>query len=431
MIKLLRGLFSFDNFMITLAVCGVIALLYVLPNNVEFLNPVQQALGDFELTDMVFSKFRDESETLVDTNVVIINIGHANRDEIAQIIENVQKHEPAVIGIDAFFRTPKDSTSDERLAAAIASTPNIVMVSKCAYKVESKQGVVEQWTKSTVSDDREFDTLELSNSKFMQHATHGFSNLIVDQEASFMTCRSVSFQEVCAGKKEYSFPIKLVQNIDKAAAKRALARGNEIEDVNFRGNLASYYHFDMNEALLPETDLSVVRGKIVLLGYLGVDFDTKSFEDNFFTPLNDNYVGRSHPDMYGVVIHANVISMILSGNFINRMERSTSIVVAFIALFLNVALFSFIYTHAESWYDTLALLLQLGQSLLILYLTIRVFDVSAFKLDLTPTLACIALVGTVHDLYHDSIKKLVLASYQKLRRLFGVSSEKNKRTPTA
>ena len=431
MLKLIRGLFSFDNFMITLATCVVIALLYVLPNNFEFLNPMQQALGDFELTDMVFSKFRDESETTVDTNVVIINIGHASRDEIAQIIENVQRYDPVVVGVDSFFRSQKDSTSDARLSNAIASVKNIVLVSKCAYKEESKEGVVEQWTKSTVEDNAPFDTLELSNPLFASNSKHGFSNLIVDQDAAFMTCRSVSLKEECAGLTEYSFPIMLAKVVNPTAVQKALQRNNDAEDVNFRGNLASFYHVDVDDALNPETDLSVVKNKVVMLGYMGVDLNTRSFDDNFFTPLNEHYVGRSYPDMYGVVIHANVVSMILTGNYIDSMKRSTSIGIALVVLFLNVSLFSFIYNHAENWYDTLALFLQLSQSLLVLYLTIKVFDDSSYKLDLTPTLACIALVGTVHDLYHDSIKKIVIASYLKLRRIFGVSSTKTNRTQPA
>lgn len=425
-----RTMFSFDNLMITLATILAVWLLSVIPQNFDFLNPIGQALGDMDMTDMVFSKFRDKDDVEADTNIVIVNIGALSRAEIAEQLRRINAQSPRVVGIDAFFRKPKDTEGDSLLAQAMSETKNLVLVSKVAFREESKEGNVDQWTTSKVDAGRGFDSLETSMPMFMQHAKTGFSNFIINQEASFMTTRDASFKEVCAGEVEPSFPIRIATIYSPASAQSALARSNDHEVINFRGDMEKFYYFDADQVLDPEVDLSVMNGKIVLLGYMGVTLAQESIEDNFFTPLNPQYVGRSHPDMYGVVVHANVLSMILHGDYINTMPKWASLVVGLMLLVINVMLFTFIYSRFENWYDTLALILQVGESILILYLIVTVFASMNYKLALTPALIGVALVGTVHDLYQDSIKKIILQASAKLRRKFASKSE-TQRTHTA
>lgn len=412
----------FDNVMIVISTIVVVGLLFYIPKNFDFLSPVGKALSDVDLTDVVFSQFRDDQRREVDTSIVIVNIGQASRAEIAQILENINRHEPAAVGIDAFFRQPKEAESDSMLQAAMAATKNLVLVTKVAYKADLAEEDLGQFDESVVTDESDFDTLETSHPMFLQHATTGFANMIIDQDAAFMTVREVSFAEQCAGKREVSFPIRLAQIVDPQAAERALARGEPKEIISFHGNIESFYHVDIDQALDPSTDLSVVRGKVVLLGYCGPNFQTKSLEDNFFTPLNPQYVGRSYPDMFGVVIHANTLAMIRNNDYIGSMSSTTSIVLGFVILVLNVMLFTFMYTKYEVWYDVIAVAVQLGESLLGVFLILYVFNHYNYKLALTPTLVGVALVGTVHDLYQDSIKKIIV------RTLKRVTSKSEQRT---
>ncbi|MBC8125412.1 MAG: CHASE2 domain-containing protein [Candidatus Kapabacteria bacterium] len=425
----MRSFFSYDNLAIIIATCCVVALLYVVPKNFDFLSPFTQALGDFDMTDMVFTQFRDDSKVTVDTNIVIVNIGDRGRAEIAEMLNAINKQEPSAVGVDAFFRNPKEEEpeGDSALAAALNATKNLVLVGKVAYKEEAVEGVVEQWVSSAVETDAAFDTLETSHAMFREHAATGYANLIIDQEAAFMTVREVSFEEECVGKTEVSFPIRIAQLVAPLQASQALARTASHEVINFRGGIEKFYSFDADQVLDPETDLSLLRGKIVLLGFLGPRIGEHAFNDNFFTPLNKQYAGRSYPDMYGVVIHANVLSMILSGQFIGTMPMWLSLLIGFVVLVINVGLFTYIYKRAEDWYDTLAILLQLGQSLLLLYLIIVVFDAFQYKLALTPALVGVALVGTVHDLYEDSLKKIILTGLEKIRRR-RASLQRGKRT---
>lgn len=412
---LAKIMFSFDNVMITLGTIGVSAALYFIPQNFDFLNPVGQALQDLDLTDMVFSKFRDEQKFSVDTSIVIVNIGNENRDGIARIVRNINRYSPKVVGVDAFFRMPRDEYGDSVLAEAFQSTQNLVLVSKVAFRS---------------SDEGAFDTLETSHPMFMEGAKTGYANLVVDQQRSFMTCRETTLQERYADKVEPSFALAMADVFAPSMAAIARKRPEGIESINFRGKESSFYLVDADMALDSTADLSIVTDKAVILGFMGASLGTASFEDNFFTPLNEHYVGRSFPDMYGCVVHANILSMILHKNYIESMPFLWSIIVGFIVLVANVMFFTYMYTKYESWYDVIAVSTQLIESLALLFLIVSVFSNFDYKLALTPALFGVFLVGTVHDLYQDSLKKIILTTISRIqRRKRFASSRRPLRTP--
>jgi len=74
---------------------------------------------------------------------------------------------------------------------------------------------------------------------------------------------------------------------------------------------------DWPQVIRHEFDTTQLRGKILLLGFLGDSLTGKyTSEDKFYSPLNGKMIGRSLPDIYGVEIHANIIRMILSREYI-------------------------------------------------------------------------------------------------------------------
>lgn len=417
-----RVLFSVDNAMITIATIGVILLLRYIPQNVDFLDPVGAALGDVELTDMVFSKFRDEDRHGVDTNIVIVNIGYSDRAEIGEMIDNLNAYDPKVIGIDAFFRQPKDAETDAMLSASMSGVANLVLVSKVAFKEESKDVDAARFDVSHVKEGREFDTLELSHEMFTQHASTGFANLVTEQQKSKMTCRSVSFVEHWSGIEESSFPLRIAEIYSPEAASLAAKRGAEEQTINFRGNTDKFYFIEGYQVLSPDTDISFIEGKVVLMGFCEMSesmddtsLKPNSLEDVFFTPMNDSYVGRSFPDCYGVVIHANVLSMILRGEYVDAMDETTAVIIGLLVLIVNVMLFTYMFEHYKDWYDVFAIVVALVESIAIMFLVVVVFDKLNYKLNLTPALLSVFLVGTVHDLYQDSLKKLAITGIEKFR----------------
>lgn len=404
-----RIVFTFDNAMVTLATIVVIWLAYLIPQNFDFLDPVGKALGDVDLTDMVFSQFRNDQRSTVDTSIVLVNIGHASRGEIATILDRINEHNPAAVGLDVFFYNPKDPYEDSLLAASLQRTQNLVMVSRVDYKSSIAGEAIDD-------DAGAFDTLVTSNPMFQQQHATGFANLVIDQQAAFMTCREISLYDSCAGRLEQSFALKLASVARPERAAKAMTRNNELETINYHGNVESFYFINLDQALDPTVSLELVRGKVVLLGFVGDNESDATTEDKFFTPMNKHYVGRAFPDMHGVVIHANILSMILADNYINTMPFWLSIAVGLFILCCNVVLFTWVYEHIENWYDVIAVVAQLSQSIGMLFLIVLVFDKFQYKLALTPAIAAVFVVGTAHDLYQDSLKKIILSLYGRLKQ---------------
>jgi CHASE2 domain-containing sensor protein len=165
-----------------------------------------------------------------------------------------------------------------------------------------------------------------------------------------------------------------------------------------------FYALDVDQVMNEDFVSELLKDKIVIMGYLGERMDVMSWEDKFYTPLNKKLAGKSNPDMFGVVVHANIISMILKEDFVEQMAEWQEVVMAIILCLLNVALFSLINTNMPLWYDGITKLLQLIQLLLYSVLMVLIFHWFKFKLSITLTLAAVALVGDIYEVYMSVIK---------------------------
>lgn len=103
--------------------------------------------------------------------------------------------------------------------------------------------------------------------------------------------------------------------------------------------------------------------------------------------------------MYGLVVHANIISMILAEDYIEVMAAWQEWLIAIVVCMLNVALFWLIHHRIPDWFDGITVMLQLIQIILFSFLMIYFFNWYAFKLNLTVTLGALALVGTCFEIY--------------------------------
>lgn len=388
----MRRIFHIDNFLVTALVFLVLGAFYYILPNFGFLDPLSTALSDFEITDLVFSKFRDDASITPDTNIVIVNISELPRNKIAEELDIISANKPAVIGIDAFFRKEKTIEIDTQLVNALARAKNVVMVSKLS-KLNKAKG--------------SFDSLELSNPKFLTNAHTGFANLVIDLEAAFMTARSFSPHESVGDTTELAFPVKIAQIYKPECVERLLKRGNDIEIINYRGNFTKFYVLDADQVLGQKSDLRFLREKIVLMGYLGTNVSTPSLEDIFFTPLNARYAGKTYPDMYGVMVHANILSMTLKGEFINDMPDWMSNAIAVILCFVSVAFFSYIDDKHERWFDTVIVLTQFFFSVAMLVATVMIFAVFRYKADFTLAIIAVAFGGAIIEVYDSIVKEFI------------------------
>lgn len=405
-----------DNLLSTFLVLLFLNFLPIL-FSIDFLDVLQNAVEDFYITDVVFSDIQDPETIPPDTNIVIVNIGHLERWQIAEQINIMNQYGPKVIGIDSFFRTDKGEENDIPLAEAFAGTENLVLGSQL-FSPDPVTGI--------------FDTVMLSNEKFMQYAEPGFVNFITDDEEEYRMVREFSPKEKLKGEDEHdnihlSFPARIANYISPEKVDRLIKRNNKKEIINFKRNIDPeqsnrYRAIDAFEIFEKRDSLHFLKDKIVLMGFLGNNLQILVTEDIFFTPMNEHYYGRSYPDMYGVVVHANVISMILDEDYFNTMTTISDWfpnIALFILVYFNMMFLNYIRINYVKFYEPANLVLMFGEMLAIFVIVLYVFYNFHFELKMqdknTPFYA-ILLSGTLFETYHGSLKPISLSLFNSIKQ---------------
>ena len=392
-------------------------------------DPISQALSDFELTDYAFSNLRPDP--LVDQRIILVNFGNLTRAEVAEQVRIISQYKPKVIGIDGFYNCegglrdtincPQllDEMGNLLLANAIQEAGNVVLVSKLLQS--------DSLTNSNAID--EYDSVEYADPIFKEAARNGFANLVTDAnfQEDVKICRKFIPQWNVRGDKHYAFAIEMCMKFDSLKTAKFLARNNEEELINYRGNVeiqdlrlknikrnntqstnfnGMFYAVDVDQLQKGEILGEIFKDNIIIMGFLGSRFGDITWEDKYFTPLNKKVAGRANPDMFGVVVHANIAAMILNEDYVNELIEWQKYLIAFLICFLTVALFKVIDEKLPIWFDAFSVLIQIIQILLISGLMVYAFAVFSFKLDLTITLAAAALVGPGYDIFKSAQKQL-------------------------
>jgi len=386
---------------------------------------MSQAFKEFKLTDIVFSRLREDPS--VEERIVIVNLGNLSRREVAQQINIIRQFQPRVIGIDSYFdcegglrdsiNCPQllDTLGNLLLANEIQEAGNVVLVSKLLQKsiTDSNFDLIDI-----------YDSLEYSDSIFSVNAKYGFANLVTDPPAVFQDdvkqCRSFIPKYTVNNEDQYAFAVQLCMAFDSAKTMRFLARNNEEEIINYRGNVEitenklrserqkeisttryplMFYAIDAEQLMNGEFFKDFFKDKIVIIGFLGNYFGDVTWSDKYFTPLNKKAAGRANPDMFGVVVHANIVAMILNEDYVDEMAEWVQIAVAIIVCFFTVILFIIIDRRLPMWFDTLSVTIQVIQIILISMIIVFAFRAFSVSWDLSLTLAASALVGPAYDIY--------------------------------
>jgi CHASE2 domain-containing sensor protein len=378
----------------------------------DFLNPIGDALSGYEVTDQVFSNDQWRDVPPAEENIVIINMGAVSptsRRLTAEQLNIINYFKPKVIGLDAVFRNQKaDTLGDLMLAAALANTPNLVMYSKLLEP----------------DDDKVWHDIEYSHPMFTQDHITASANFVIEnaggEQTQFKTSRSFFPREKYLNKETgkidtiLAFGVEVARLYNPELAEKFLARNVDEELTNYTGNTIDFgrtrlgtrfYALDWYQVLdTMQYTPDLLKDKIVLLGFLGNNFDdVRTVEDKYFTPLNVQYTGRAFPDMFGVVIHANIISMILNEQYLDQMSESTAVWLAILVCFLNVVAMSIIYYKMDKWYDGITKLMQLVEALLFTFIIILVFYFFNFKLNLTLTIVAVLFAGDSLEVYYGVI----------------------------
>lgn len=407
--RIIRDFFRLDYILCTALVFALMYGFADLFERTNFLNPIETALSDFEMSDVIYSAgIRDQQGP--DTNIVLVNIGNLPRRLIARQLEAIAAQKPKAVGIDASFVVDLDPYGDSLLDAALGKVDNLVLYGFLSHKQNT--------------GDEPFDTLLLCNPRFARHGVPGFVNLITPGKDEYHVCRAFSPIDSVDGKKHLCFALQMAWYEDSLKVKEFLSRNNSSEIINFRGNSNYFYELDCPDVLgrddasgfYQPAEIPVnLKGKIVFMGFMGNSFQEAPFtiSDKFHTPLNERYAGKSYPDMFGVTIHANIASMVLRGKPTDSMGFGGYILLAVILCYLNVVFFFYIHQYYPTWYDLVVKTIQIVQVGLVLYLSIYIYGVYNYKIEVSAAAFALGFSGDVLEVYV-GIKENIVARFRRI-----------------
>lgn len=379
------------------------------------------ALSDFHLTDYAFSELRDPP--LVDERIVLVNISTLDRRGLAQEIMMLNSFSPRVIAFDGFFNCEGGLRDTVNCPQLLDTLGNMMLASAIKDANAFVLGSKLMQTKKVAQTDVEFyDSLEISDPMYSEDATYGFLSLPTGAtyQEDYKECRSLFPRWTVNGREELAWSVAIAKAYDSAVTKKFLDRNIKEEIINFRGNMevmtlrfktekidqtasskfgTMFYSVDapdiLNGNVLPE----LFRDKIVMMGYLGDYLGDPAWEDKFFTPINKKVAGRANPDMFGLVVHANVVAMILNEDYVNTFPNWAAYVVAFMICLLTVALFIAIDRKLPMWFDALSFMIQVVLLLVISSIAIFSFALFSLMMDLSLAIGVSALLGPCYDIF--------------------------------
>ncbi|MBK8297442.1 MAG: CHASE2 domain-containing protein [Saprospiraceae bacterium] len=314
-------------------------LLHHLPVNQIFIDPFSEAIKNHDIMDIAFSKFRNHNDpALFDPRIVIINSKVTNREQIANTIDYLNRNEVAVIGVDLLFDTVYHTAQDTLLREALTSAEKLVL------------GNTFSETQNHFESVSEFQ----SDSFFSKDKLQAYVNLGTNDGYSV---RAFEPYHIINGIETKSFAMQVASMYNPDINKLTHLKAHTKEWINFKrlqpgvqnmrapfnSKQAVHYVMHQMDRFLEDTsqfDNNYFKDKIVLIGFCGENDNSLSMNDRYFTPLNEQYTGRSLPDMHGVVIHANIISMILDQDFIMDIPGS-------IIFILSVLIFLLIISYSK------------------------------------------------------------------------------------
>ena len=376
-----------ESFLATVLVFCVLGIFSIFPYDIKFLNPIKILMKDFKYTDIYYSKLADKDKP-VNSEIVLVNIGNLDRGGIAATLNGLQQAEPAVIGVDVMFYGRKDTLSDLFLREEL-SRPNVVAT--CILHAE------------------EYPPTILTSNGFFGDLNYAYANLVAGDSLNSTIREIMPFYDDGEYYAE-AFTSKILEMYDSSAFSELERRGNEIEIINYYGTYKQFVDYEGEQIIFGEFDPASVKDKIVLLGYMGNYVgDASNLEDFKYTPLNHEVVGKSIPDMHGLTIHANILTMYMHRQYIDKMHTAGSFLMDFLICYVHVVLFMFLFVKLHLWYHLWAKLIQFFTAVVLIYILFYFYEMHHYLINATLILITILISVDVLYLY----ETLAVVVYKK------------------
>lgn len=258
--------------------------------------------SDIELSDFYNRVRGGSSRKTIDDQILIINIDSVfERSELAMLLNEVSEQKPRAIALDVIFDNEKDPESDALLTETIAEIPNLVISQKY--------------------NDYDFAPEQDFTSKYSPQIKRGMANLTAATHHGIVREVTPFF----GNNKEYPcLAAAVLREVSPNSFKQLEARDGD-EMIRFQPE----EFYTVNPAEIWE-DPSLVKDKIVFLGTINEQADQHR------TPLSEDYPG--------VLIQANILSMMLHDDYVNN----SSNIYNFLLALLSCILVTVLYVYLDS-----------------------------------------------------------------------------------
>jgi CHASE2 domain-containing sensor protein len=355
--------------------------------NFHFLNPFNETIRDYEITDIVYSRLRSKKNLEIDHRIVLVNSGYpASRDTLRMMTDRIAAAGAKVIAFDIRFEEQKDPRIDSMFRQSLLQIENVVLANKVA---------------DLEKDEKTFRRQEGCDTFFSNYINTGFINF-VDNDSS--TIRYISPREMTEEEECLSFASRVVSMYDPAAAERLFKRNNEVEEIFYSGDQDLFVQLSIHDILHTKPDL---RDKIVLIGFVPMDEANRPIVDMHYTPLNFRYTGHNTPDMYGMVIHANIIKMMLDNTYVIELSFWVNLLLTFIFCYFNIHLFYQIYRRVSLPFQFITRFLQLGEIILLFFIVASLFHFYRLKMEVAYWITALLLTFDAVKFYDNGIRKRI------------------------
>ena len=387
-------------------------ILHHLPVNQLFIDPFSEAIKNHDVMDIAISKFRNhEDPELFDEKVLILNSEVTDRNDIVKSIDFLERQNVKAIGVDLIFDTLYNPKVDSNLAR-VCSNKNVVLgyTFNEDHIHDKNDNLINTSTISLKSD-----------ILFTRNASSGYVNLGSNDGFSVRAFEPFHFVE---GNYLPSFAVKLSSIADSSVMDKIKQRGNKTEWINFKriqpGSAnrkfpinsigVSHYAYHSVKNFLSDTTSypkDYFKEKIVLIGFNGENNNALSMNDRYFTPLNEVYHGRSLPDMHGVVVHANIVSMLLSNDFINEVSEKILYLISFLIFLLNFIWFHRITQKNYFFMMPIVRLIQIVQFVFLFSACIILLAYFNIKVGFILIVTAVILSYELFEFYHLKVMKRI------------------------
>lgn len=376
------------SIIITIMIFMFISLLNILRLNMHYLDPFNNGIKDYEITDIVYS-YLDEQPKYKEDQIYIVNSGQPDRLKLARLVQKLDAADAAVVGLDFFFESLRDNATDTLLQESFRGDLPVVLACELLD--------IEQ-------EDENFEGTIGVDPFFAEHADLGYVNYPANETR---TIRLFSPKEKIGDQYQLAFPTAILKAYDPSIYAELLDRNREIEHIFFMGNKDDFSRNDIDR-VLDSTSVDelreIVANKIVLVGYAPEDIWANPLIDRHYTPLNKNYGSKAIPDMYGIVIHANVLSMVLNRNYVERAPKWLSYLLAILFCYFNVLLIHWIYFKFHEAFHGITRALQVIEFIVLFFLIALLFYYFRIKIEFSIGILALLLAYDVIMIYESLIK---------------------------